>query len=78
MKVLFDDVVPGFPLGGPDVDRLKQEILAMVEGMGFKKMTYNIPNFKDSQNKKIAIAFTVSSVDRNAVHLVKVSGQRTG
>ncbi len=44
--------------------------------MGLKKGSYKIPNFEDSKIDKIEIAFTVSAIDDDVVHLVKVSGQR--
>ena len=76
MRVVFDDVVPGFPVGGSDINRLKKQILALLEGMGLMTGSYKIPDFKDSQKNKIAIAFTVSSIDKSVVHVVKLSGKR--
>ena len=67
MKRVFDDVVPGFPVGGSDMAKLKREVLALLEGMGLKKGSYKIPNFKDSKIDKIEIAFTVSAIDDDVV-----------
>ena len=76
MKILFDNVVPGFPVGGADIERLKRQIHALLEGVGFTKASYRIPDFKDSQGALIDIHFTVASIDKEAVHLTGVKGSR--